>query len=71
MAKRRMETLSSGKFEFLVAEKIVNKAVIGLKHAKSAFFIANLFDESKKKLHHMHLKGARSSVEHAHSGRET
>ena len=45
-----METLSSGKFEFLVAEKIVNKAVIGLKHAKSAFFIANLFDESKKEI---------------------
>ena len=43
-----METLWSGKLEFFVADKIVNKTFTGLKLAKSAFLIATLFDESKK-----------------------
>lgn len=45
-----MERLSSGKFESFMAEKIVNKTFTGLKLAKSAFLIATLFDESKKKI---------------------
>lgn len=44
-----METLCSGKFEFFVVEKIGNKTFKALKLATSDFFIATLFDESKKK----------------------
>ena len=51
-----METLWSGKLQFFVAEKIVNKAFTGLQLAKSAFLIATLFDESQKKVHFNKLK---------------
>ena len=43
-----METLLSAKFEFFVAAKIANKTFKGLKLATLDFFIATLFDESKK-----------------------
>lgn len=52
LAKRKMETQWSGKFESFVADTIVNKTFTGLKLAKSAFLI----DESKKKLLHVHFK---------------
>ena len=45
-----METLWGGQFESFVAQKIVKKTFTGLKLAKSAFLIATLFDESKKKI---------------------
>ena len=43
-----METFWSAKFELFVAEKIANKTFKGLKLATLDFFIATLFDESKK-----------------------
>ena len=49
MAERKMGTLWSGKFEFFVPEKNTKQRFKGLKLAISDFFIAPLFDESKKK----------------------
>ena len=53
-----METLWSGKFEFFVVEKMANQTFTGLKQAKSAFIIATLFDESKRKIYVLRVSSA-------------